>query len=400
MSHFSTTIYHRSVCLISYFPVGGFRSFLENISQCLIRNGYQVTILSLNEEQSIKISGTNQRFYELEKHIKKDEIEKKSRKNGIIEKVLYRLKRSHTERDALRHGLYHSQLKAICKAQSCEIIDLSEYDCVISCEEVQCNYILAYSVIAKRKIGYIHPDYQNVPYNKRIDKAALRRLDYICATSEANAESIRYAYPSLKNRIIGVPNPIDVKTVLRKAEAPIEEIFSTDVVNLITVCRLDNTYKALDRLLSVSKKLKRNGVGFIWRVIGDGDYENVMRIYIQKNDLQDCVIMLGAKNNPIPYVKQSDLFVLQSYSEGYPMSVLEALAVDTPVLVTDYPSSREQVDEGVTGYIVHNDYESVFDKLYDIIENRDMISRLHNNLKRMDKSKLEYIENLLEILRK
>ncbi len=387
------------VCLISMTPVGGFKSFLENIVQRLSDTNFEVTILSLSKNNDIDIPYARKRVFELDDYSNCEALTVGERLKNLVERFLFRMKGKHTDKEILKHNLYNSQLKAISRAKSCAgKVDLSEYDCVISAEEVTCNYFLAYSVIAKRKIGYIHPDYNNVPYNRRIEKTALSRLDYICATSKANAESIRKAIPKLKNKVVGVPNPIDIKTILQKSDESIKEAFNSDVVNLITVCRLDNTYKALDRLVSVAQKLKDGGDKFIWRVVGDGEYNDTMRSFIKEHQLQDCVIMLGAKDNPIPYVKHSDLFVLQSYSEGYPMSVLEAMAVDTPVLVTDYPSSSEQVDNGMTGFIVSNNFDSVYEKIHYLINHKDELHQIEINLQDMDKSRLYNIDNLLDIM--
>ena len=388
-----------NICLISLSPVGGFKSFIENIALHFLRLGCRVTFLSLSKECCLDITGVEVRCLDLNSVSRINEITISERIDSVIKRAMFRMKHNPTDWDDLQNNLYHSQLKALSRARSCNKVDLSKFDCVISCEEVQCNYFLAYSVLAKRKIGYIHPDYNNVPYNKKLDRKALSKLDYICATSEANAETIRKAQPSLKDKVIGVPNPIDVESILKKSESQIEELFSSDVVNLITVCRLDNSYKALDRLLSISLKLKNNGDKYIWRVIGDGEYGQTMHEFIRKNDLQDYVKMLGAMDNPIPYVKQSDLFVLQSYSEGYPMSVLEALAVNTPVLVTDYPSSSEQVDDRVTGFIVKNDFDYVYEKIHYLINNRSELNRVRKHLQETDKSKLDSIDNLLNIMR-
>jgi len=319
---------------------------------------------------------------------------------SVIKRLAFRFKKVRSENELLKNNLYHSQLKALCKAKCCDIkLDLSVYDCVISAEEVQCNYFLAYNVIAKKKIGYIHPDYNNVPYDKRIDRKALSKLDYICATSEANANSIKRAISSLENKVVGVPNPIGVDSIIQKANQPMHCVFSTEVVNIVTVCRLDNTYKALDRLILVAQKMKDNGDKFVWRIVGEGDYGETMRKDIKKYDLQDNIIMMGYLENPIPMVNKSDLFVLQSYSEGYPMSVNEALAVDTPVLVTNYPSSAEQVENKVTGYIAENDFDSVYEALHYVINNKQELKNMRDNLKKRDKSKYDNIDNLLRIMR-
>ncbi len=81
------------------------------------------------------------------------------------------------------------------------------------------------------------------------------------------------------------------------------------------------------------------------------------------------------------------------------MSVLESLAVNTPVLITDYPSSQEQVENGVTGYIVKNDFDSVYEQLHHIVNNRTELAWMENNLQNSDKSKFENINSLLGIIR-
>ncbi len=387
------------VCLLSNTPVAGFKTFLISISRCLTKNGCDVTVVNLNKENSIFIEGTEQLIYELSDHIKNIALSPGEKIESLIERILFRIKKTDSPKSILKHNLFHSQLKALHAARNCERLDLSSFDCVISCEEILCNYFLSYGVIAKKKIGYIHPDYLKTPYNRRIEKKVLSKLDYICATSLANAESIQRALPSLRNRIIGVPNPLDVEMIIRKAEMGVIQAFEKEIINLITVCRLDNTYKALDRLLCVAKKMRDTGDKFVWRIVGGGEYWDIMLKFIEQNGLKDCVIMLGEIDNPVPLVKASDLFVLQSYSEGYPMSVLESLAVNTPVLITDYPSSQEQVENGVTGYIVKNDFDSVYEQLHHIVNNRTELAWMENNLQNSDKSKFENINSLLGIIR-
>ena len=389
-----------NICLISMTPYGGFKSFLESISLRLLKNACDVTILFLSEDNIISLDGVKIHKYILNEHVKYDALRTIYKIKSLLGTLVFRFKRKHTEDEILENNLYHSQLKATLISKNINPkLDLSEYDCVISAEEVQCNYFLAYSVIAKKKIGYVHPDYNNVPYNKSMDKKAFMHLDYVCATSKANADSIKNAFPSLKDKIIGVPNPIDVASIIQKSNAPVNCTYDKNLVNLVTVCRLDNKYKALDRLLLVAKRLKESGDKFVWRVIGTGDYEQTMKEFISNHSLQDCVIMLGEMNNPIPWIKESDLFILQSYSEGYPMSVNEALVVYTPVLVTNYPSSSEQVENNVTGYIVKNNFDAIYDKIHYVINNRNELSAIKNNLKNDDKTKFDNIDKLMNIVR-
>lgn len=388
------------VCFISMSPVAGFKSFLENTALVMEEQGFEVTVLYLSRNDSISVRGTNEIIYDLSEHRneKYRNVLLELRKN--VRRILFRLKHDRTsDWVVLKNNLFTSQTKAVRNAKACAPkLDLSGYDCVISAEEIQCNYFLAYSVTAKRKIGYIHPDYSKTPYDRFYDRHALSKLDYVCATSKANAEAIKKVLPSIKEKVVGVPNPINVADIVRKSKE-IDVQFDRNVFNIMTVSRLDNTYKALDRLLLIAKRLKDNGDLFVWRIIGDGEYAPVMRAYIARNSLEKNVIMMGKRTNPIPYVRASELFVLQSYSEGYPMSVCEALAVDTPVLVTNYPSASEQVVNGVTGYIVDNEIDAIYEQLHFVIHNPGEAEQIRSNLRSYDKSKLENIDELLKIVR-
>lgn len=382
-------------------PVAGFKAFLENISLLMIENGWEVTVLYLSKQDKISINGTKEIVYDLNEHIDRNCRDINLFLKQLVRRLSFRLTHgSQSASKVLKNNLFHSQVKAINNAKACTPkLDLNQYDYVISAEEIQCNYFLAYSVYAKKKIGYIHPDYNRTPYDRELDQKVLSKLDYICATSSANAESIKRALPVIKEKVIGVPNPINVTEIVHRSTEIDNIIFDTSILNIITVCRLDNTYKALDRLLVIANRLVQSGDRFVWRIIGDGEFKEEMQMYIAEHNLYSYVIIMGELPNPIPYVKESDLFVLQSYSEGYPMSVCEALAVDTPVLVTHYPSATEQVIDGFTGFIVENNTDDIFNKLHRIINAPNVVKQIHTNLQAFDKSKLSNMDNLMKLMR-
>lgn len=61
---------------------------------------------------------------------------------------------------------------------------------------------------------------------------------------------------------------------------------------------------------------------------------------------------LGATSDVRPYIEQSHVYVLPSYHEGMPRTVLEAMAMGRPIITTDAPGCRETVVDGVNGFLV------------------------------------------------
>ena len=64
------------------------------------------------------------------------------------------------------------------------------------------------------------------------------------------------------------------------------------------------------------------------------------------------MIYVGEQKNVYPYIQACTAYVLPSYHEGTPKTVLEALASGRPAITTDAPGCRETVTDGVNGYLV------------------------------------------------
>lgn len=87
---------------------------------------------------------------------------------------------------------------------------------------------------------------------------------------------------------------------------------------------------------------------------------------------------MGASNNPYPYYKKADVFILTSQYEGKPIVVDEALSLKCPVIVTNYKSAREQVNENV-GAVIDNQDDSISEQLF-YLTNKALFNRWSKNL--------------------
>jgi N-acetylgalactosamine-N,N'-diacetylbacillosaminyl-diphospho-undecaprenol 4-alpha-N-acetylgalactosaminyltransferase len=93
-------------------------------------------------------------------------------------------------------------------------------------------------------------------------------------------------------------------------------------------------------LIKVLKKLDNN-IELI--LIGEGEESKNLKNYAYANKLEKRVHLLGKKNNPFKYIKQSNLFVLASEGEGFPNVIIEAMICSTPIVSTDCISGPREI---------------------------------------------------------
>ncbi len=141
-----------------------------------------------------------------------------------------------------------------------------------------------------------------------------------------------------------------------------------DTFNLLWVGRMVPV-KGLSLLLSVFGKLSLDYPKLRLRLIGDGPERLNLESQVKKLKLQKKISfagnILGKENNLIQEYKKADAFVLPSLSaEGFPITVIEAMAAKLPVIASDIGDVDLLVQNGKTGYLVHPENpQELFEKI-------------------------------------
>lgn len=129
-----------------------------------------------------------------------------------------------------------------------------------------------------------------------------------------------------KDKFVLITNVVDKKRIINKSKE-----FNTEKYDLIYVGRLEEV-KRPEIILNIVKEIKKRKKDFKLCIIGTGSLENKMKENIKKYELEENIDMLGFKTNPFPYIKNSKVAILPSKHEGLPMSVIECMILNVPVI--------------------------------------------------------------------
>jgi glycosyltransferase involved in cell wall biosynthesis len=97
---------------------------------------------------------------------------------------------------------------------------------------------------------------------------------------------------------------------------------------------------------------RKAGVDAELTLVGDGPNELMLRDLAGQHGVSEHVVFAGLSNDPRPFLKKADLFVLPSRQEGFSNALLEAMASGLPVVATDVGGNAEALEHGVGGRIV------------------------------------------------
>ena len=252
------------------------------------------------------------------------------------------------------------------------------------------------------KIRYTHSNLKEeykIRQNIHLEslKMAYKNYDKIIAVREGMENEINSLFPDIKhNNIKIVHNLNNIKDIYNKSQIPLsfeEKTYSNfninkineilddkNIVKFINISRFSKE-KGLERLINAFDRFckqqeNKDKKAYLIIIGGHGkEFENICNLV--KNMKMDNVVIIKNIQNPLTILKRCDLYILSSYYEGLPMTVMEALILDIPVISVDIEGPRPFFNKGYV-HLVEDSEEGIIKGMNDYINGQLNITNKFN----------------------
>jgi glycosyltransferase involved in cell wall biosynthesis len=199
-----------------------------------------------------------------------------------------------------------------------------------------------------------HVDYYDDPSRSPFTRWAGRRTDVIVAISDYVANVVKATEPALAARMVTVRNGVDVAYFTPGESATGEPAprgpeRGSGPRTFVVSCRLE-PWKQVDRAVAAVAQVPESHLV----VVGDGSQRAALEAQALALGVRDRVTFVGYVRDPRPNLRAASVAIACSKDEPLGLSVLESLAVGTPVIGFHGGGLPEIIDHGRTGWLVRD----------------------------------------------
>ena len=233
---------------------------------------------------------------------------------------------------------------------------------------------------------HVHNDSKK--YVSRVKKA-FRSLDYLVVLGPGSYDNYsKWLEENKKIKIVEIPNILD--------NIP-EDKSKLNGFNLVSTGRM-HPVKGFDDLLKVFKIVHDKIPSARLNLVGDGDEYSKLKNMATEIGVSEYVNMPGMVSieKVKKYMLNSDIYVMTSLSECFPMVLLEASSCGLPLVAFDVPvGPKAIISDGKNGYLVKNrDIEMMANRIIELLNNRDMMKKMSHYS--VENSKQYLAENIMK----
>lgn len=205
-------------------------------------------------------------------------------------------------------------------------------------------------------------------------RALCLRVDAHVAVGEASARRMEDFYALGRNSVLSIPNGVP------DYDSPSPDVpCSQGELVVGNIARL-NPMKAQDVLLKAIARVE--GTRLV--ILGDGDEKAELQQLAQALSIQHRVEFRGWVDHPQTYLPEFDVVAIPSRSEGFPLSMVEAMLAARPIIASRVGSMPEAIFDGETGLLVEkNDVGGLSQALQRLRDDRTLRQRLGQQARKL-----------------
>lgn len=254
------------------------------------------------------------------------------------------------------------------------------YHAAVAYSGITTTYYIVDKVKAKLKFGRVATDYMRLKKYYKLDEIYFDKLTGIITVSDSCKKSIENVFPNFSSKIKVIESIIPIEMIHSNSKELIElDNTKYKAFHVITVARLEKV-KGIDLAINACERLVKDGYDIKWYVIGAGKEKRTLEVLIDEKDLSENLFLLGEKSNPYPYMRKADVYVQPSRFEGKCNAVNEAKVLCRPIVITNYPSVVDQIEDGKNGVVVPINKDGLYEGIKKLFDNPKIRDELSQNL--------------------
>ena len=173
-------------------------------------------------------------------------------------------------------------------------------------------------------------------------RSALTKYEFI------RADQIELVYNGIAPLTFSADDELQIATYKQYYQLP------DDCLVLGTIARMD-PIKNHELMIKVCAAINRSGIDCRLVIVGDGEQRTKIEHTIQAEAVCSKVILTGYKSEPKCFFGLFDIFLLTSFSEGTSMTLLEAMSLGIPSIVSNVGGNPEVIQDQRSGLVIPSD---------------------------------------------
>lgn len=231
--------------------------------------------------------------------------------------------------------------------------------------------------------------------NKRILQKNLKFFDHVVSTSNIMALETK-KYLDKNSKVTVIPFGVDLNKF-----KPIEKNKNnTNIIKILCIKNLEPVYGIeflIEAIRILPVYLQDDNLHVYLDIYGSGSQQESLQGFIERSNLSACVKLKGyVENKKVPrLLSEADICCIPSLRESFGVSVIEAMAMNIPVVATKTDGFNEIIDNNIDGFLVEiANSESLAEKIAFLIKNIKLRNNFASNAREKVEKLYDWKENM------